>query len=270
MIFFSDTFRDSTDNVLEYGCYGEGELKLVYFPGFGESFESVKNLASRLEKYTVIGINLYGVGSSIRTANAKYLSHEEWQLTFSELLDHLKINRFSVLGFSLGGRFSVSTFRSFNERMDVLILAAPDGIVKRFTYQLSTFPVFFQQLFYMLMKNPKPYFILVHVLQKLKLINPYVANFSMVHMNSEFNRMLVYSSWVMFKHLRLKQKRLTQIMNESNCRCTLIFGEKDKIISPRRHLEFLAKLKNSSVIILPFGHNKLVDNAGDEISQLLS
>lgn len=270
MKIVSNTFTDSAGNVLDYCSYNKGDRVLICFPGFGETFESFSNLAKKLPQYRLVGINLYFVGKSVRANKSKYLVNKEWKKTFGEFLQKQGIERFSVIGFSLGGRFSASTFGSFQDRMDHLVLVAPDGIMKRFTYQLATFPVFFRQLFHFLMTNPRLYFSMVDLLRVLKLINPFVAKFSKTQLQSSEHRMLVYKSWVTFKFLRLTNREFLKTVRHSSCQTTFIFGEKDKIIVPKRHLLFLSKMVNSKVHVLPYGHNKLVDNASNEILEALT
>ncbi len=264
----SKLFTDSQGNTLEYCLYGEGEKYLICYPGFGETYESFEKLSSRLNNYTLLAINLYFIGSSQRSKRG-FLRNEEWQSTLGQLLDHLGIERFSVLGFSLGGRFALSTFEVFYERMDHILFAAPDGVSKRFTYELATFPVFFRQLFWVMMKYPRPYFVMVDLLAKMKLINTYLANFSKSQMGDEHTRMTIYRSWITFKYLRVSQKRLLRLIEMGTTQTLFIFGEKDKIISPVRHLSFINKLQNRDVLILPFGHNRLVDNAIEDIKKVL-
>ena len=264
MEYNAQVFTDSLGNTLEFCLFGSGNNYLICYPGFGESYKSFEKLSKSLSSYTLVAINLYFIGASKRY-KAGMLSNEEWKSTFFEFLHSLRIDRFSVLGFSLGGRFALSTFESFHDRMDQLILVAPDGVRRRFTYELATFPLFLRQLFWLLMKYPKPYFLVVDLLAKSRLVNSFVANFSKSQMGDHQTRMTIYNSWVTFKHLKISNQKLLHLAENGITQCTFIFGNKDKIISIDRHSRFLSKLSKSNIHVLPFGHNKLVDNAADTI-----
>lgn len=262
-------FEDQGGNQLEFCVYGSGNLYLFCFPGFGESYEVFENLSNQLQDYTIVGVNLFFVGRSRRVSSSKYLEHEEWAASFGELLVGLNIDRFSVLGFSLGGRFAISTFSAFEEKMDHLILVAADGIIPRRTYELATYPIGCQQLFYGLMKRPSFFFIVLDILKVVGLLNSFTYKFAQSQLKHESARMRVYNSWVTFKLMRLPRLELIKRLNNSSCHSAIVFGEKDKIISPKKHWNFLNQLSKTSINILPFGHNKLVDNSIEVIKKHL-
>ena len=103
----------------------------------------------------------------------------------------------------------------------------------------------------------------------MNIINSYIANFSKSQMSHAKTRMTIYNSWITFKYLRISNNKLLQLAKNDDTRCTFIFGEKDKIISPKRHHYLFKKLNDNQVYILPFGHNKLVDNSIDQIQNIL-
>ncbi|MFY0625019.1 MAG: alpha/beta hydrolase [Reichenbachiella sp.] len=263
-------FTDSLSNELEYCLYGDKNEYLIAFPGFGESYEVFETLAMELSNISVLSINPYFLGGSKRNAKGKYLKNDEWKITLGELLKYLKINRFSVLGFSLGGRFAISTFSSFENSMDHLILVAVDGIEKRFIYELATFPLGMQQLFFFLMKKPKLLFSLVKLCDSIGIMNSYNVKFVMSQLESEEARMSVFYSWISFKELRISRKKLAQRMSNSIVKGALIFGQKDKVVGVRNHHKFLSDVKNVEILNLPYGHYKLVENGLPEIQKILN
>ena len=254
-------FEDSAGNQLEHTRFGTGSKVLICFPGFGETLHTFSFLSDELIDYQIVAINLYFIKSSKKVNPHKPIQPIEWKETFDEFLNYLNVSRFSVLGFSLGGRFSTITFQFFQERMDHLILVAPDAIEMRLTYQIATFPIFFRQLFWLLMKFPKPFFTLIAILNRLHLVNRYSTKFALKYLHNKKMRHTLFQSWNRFKPLRVKQKELIKVLNSSTCESTIIFGKKDKIISPKRHLPFISKLTKTKVHTLPHGHNKLVNNA---------
>ncbi len=270
MIKEPQVFVDQQGNHLEYVLYGGGKDYLICFPGFGETLDVFENLSQYLAGYTLVSVNLYFVGNSQRVAPGSYLKHHEWRDTFGQFISKLNIDRFSVLGYSLGGRFAISTFFSFDNRMDHLLLVAADGIIQRFTYSFATFPIGMRQLFKYLMKNPVWLNKSISILHRLKLVNSFTAKFTLSQLAGKEDRMRVYHSWVAFRYLRITQAKLVTMLNRTKCQTTLIFGEKDQIINPKRHLQFLNKLKSSQVLVLSYGHNKLVDNSSHVIQEILN
>lgn len=266
----SQLYKFSSKTQLEFAIYGQGERSLICFHGFGQDHSVFKELSSYLTNYQVVGINLLFHGESDRGNERKYMHHEEWEKIMEALLDQLNIRKFSVLGYSMGGRYAVSTIRSFSDRIDHCFLIAPDGIVRRSSYEFATFPYGPQQLFGFFMNNPRLFFIFLNLVEKTKLVNQWTINFSKNQLNNEDQRRRVFKSWVTLKKLRLSQKKLVALVNTASHATTFIFGKHDNIIKPKSHFSFFNKLQNSKVIILDTGHTKLLDESISTISEKLN
>ncbi|WP_109829282.1 alpha/beta hydrolase [Reichenbachiella versicolor] len=255
------TFVDKAGNQLEYELYGDGKKILFCFPGFGENLKTFSFLKDELVNYQLVSVNLYFIANSKKKHPRKVLKPTEWSITFSEFLEYLNVQRFSVLGFSLGGRFAAVTFKYFNSKIERLIMVAPDAIRIRSTYQIATFPIGPKQLFWILMKYPKPLISIAKGFSLLNVLNPFTIKFALKHLKNQEIRNLLYKSWNIFKPVRVKQKELINLLNNSDCKSLFIFGEKDTIIDFKRHSKFCSQLTKSKILILPYGHNKLVNNS---------
>ncbi|SMD32938.1 Pimeloyl-ACP methyl ester carboxylesterase [Reichenbachiella faecimaris] len=261
---FSNSIR------LEYMAYGYGKKTLICFHGFGQNYQVFEKLATELNGYQVIGINLFFHGKSDRTSGTKYLSHEEWKKILNGFLHELGINNFSVFGYSMGGRYVASTIQSFSDRIDHCFFIAPDGIVKRSAYEFATFPLGSEQLFGFFMRNPKPFFTFLYLIEQTRLFNQWTINFSRSQLRDKGQRMKVYKSWVMLRKFRLSQKTLIKLLNTAPFQSAFIFGKYDNIIQPKRHFHFLSQLKKAKVTILDTGHTKLLNESFSKIADFLS
>ena len=255
---------------LEYEVFGDGNQTLICFHGFGQNTQVFRDLSQVVSNYRVVSIHLFFHGQSTRHHSSKYLSLEEWKKIFSGFLTYLNVERFSVVGYSLGGRYTSSTINSFKELIDYCFFIAPDGIIKRSSYEFATFPLGSEQLFGFFMKNPKPFFGFLWLIEKTKLFNQWTIDFSRAQLRDKDQRMRVYHSWITLRKFRLKQAQLIELINTAPFQTTVIFGKYDKIIQPKRHLMFLDKLKKAKVIILETGHTKLLDASFIEISKVLN
>ena len=265
----TNLFEPNAQVHLEYYRYGAGEKALICFHGFGQEGYVFEPLTETLSDYTLYCVNLFFHGKSIRNNQIKYLEHSEWKQIFKAFLNQNGINRFSLLGYSLGGRYAASTLRSFGDQVDHFILIAADGLVKRFWYEFATTPIGLEQLFHFLMKNPKPFFIFLDFLERFNLMNSSTIKFSRTQLKDEKRRMLVYRSWVTLKKLRLKQAKLIQLINDSQFDTKIIFGEYDRVIDHRQHRSFIDKLAGQ-VIIIPSSHHELITNSQSEIAKILN
>ncbi|MEP1780174.1 alpha/beta hydrolase [Reichenbachiella sp.] len=263
-------YKFPPDLQLEYMLYGVGKKFLICFHGFGQDHSVFEGLTPELPDYQIISINLLFHGKSDRNHAPKYLRHSEWKNILKGLLDELGIQRFSVLGYSMGGRYLASTLLSFRECIEHCIFIAPDGIVKRMSYEFATFSLGPQQLFRYFMNNPRPFFFFLNIIERTRLMNPWTIKFSRSQLKDPKQRYMVLRSWITLKKLRVRQNKLVAIINEVKFSTTFIFGKYDLIIAPKRHFKFLNKLQNTKVIILDTGHSNLVNESIPKISQQLN
>ncbi|UXX79520.1 alpha/beta hydrolase [Reichenbachiella carrageenanivorans] len=263
-------FKYSPEFQLDYLQYGQGNQRLICFHGFGQEATIFEELSSQLTDYQIISIHLLFHGQSDRTHSSTYLQHKEWKAVLAGLLDHLNISRFSVLGYSMGGRYTISTIYAFANRVDHCLLIAPDGIVKRMSYELATFPYGPQQLFSYFMYHPKSFFSFLDLIEKTKLINPWTVKFSRSQLKEDAQRHRVFKSWITLKKLRLKQKALIALINKEKFKTHLIFGRYDRIIIPEHHQNFCDQLPSTQVSIIESAHHDLITHATDTIKQALA
>ncbi len=264
-------YQFSPDLQLEYAVYGVGTGFLVCFHGFGQDLSIFKSLEKQLHDHQIISINLFFHGNSTRINAPKYLTHGEWKAVFGDFLNYMGIDRFSLVGYSLGGRYVASLLKSFSERIDHCILIAPDGVVKRFYYELVTFPFGFQHLFRFLMKNPRLIFLFLHFLERYKFVNPSAIKLSRSQLKEARQRDMVVRSWITLKKLRLPQRQLVAVVNNNQSfSITFIFGKHDSVIDPKKHFYFLSKLKKKKVFVLGTGHATLPHESVSTISKQLN
>ncbi|MGL1888577.1 MAG: alpha/beta hydrolase [Reichenbachiella sp.] len=262
-------YKHDSGAVIAYECYGHGNKALIAFHGFGESPKHFQFLKDELKNYTIYSISLFQHGHSTRSVKARYLYTSEWKEIFSGLLSHLNINQFSLIAFSMGGRFAISTFHSFPKKVETMILIAPDGIVKRFWYEFATFPIGLRQLFHYLMSNPAPFFKVLTLLNHFKLINSSLVKFAKTQLDNSTHRMMVYNCWVDFKHFKVSPQDLAHTINSNQVNIRFIFGKKDRIIRASSHRSFFSKIDKPSLSILDHGHGNLVQQSKEIIVKTL-
>jgi pimeloyl-ACP methyl ester carboxylesterase len=227
-------------------------------------------MSTALPSYRIISVNLFFHGGSQRNHPQKYLKHDEWKFIFTGFLEHIKVEKFSILGYSLGGRYVISTMYSFSEQIAHCILIASDGIVKRFWYEFATSPTVPEFLFRYFMGNPKPFFQLMDLLEKSRLMNPSTIKFARTQLRNEEKREQVFQSWVTLKKLRLPLRNLIPLINSKQFSTTIIFGEYDRIINQKNHSTFLKKLETASISIVESSHHEMINSSLSEIKKALS
>ena len=105
----------------------QGAPALLLLHGFGSSLQAWDDWSESLEKkYKVIRLDLPGFGLTGASPDNDY-SEEKDLAILTHFADKLGLDKFSVIGHSMGGKMAWSLAASQPERVQALVLMAPDG-----------------------------------------------------------------------------------------------------------------------------------------------
>lgn len=252
---------------LHYSKKGTGERIMLAFHGFGQESAHFNKYTEALgEAYTVFSFDIFYHGKSFWHSRDQPLSKETWRAIISQFLDEHKIAQFSLTGFSMGGKFAFATLEAFPEKVEKIILIAPDGIKTSFWYSLATYPGFFRRFFRSLIVKPKHFFALVRFMKKLRVLDKGVLKFAKTQMKTRRQRRRVYFSWVIFRLLSFDMKKIAYLINRHQIKTQMFLGKHDKIITERNMMVLLKKLDHYDLQILDAGHNSLIDDVAGVFS----
>jgi pimeloyl-ACP methyl ester carboxylesterase len=100
---------------------------LLLLHGFGSSLQTWDEWSLKLDvKYRVIRLDLPGFGLTGANPSNDY-SEENDVATLTHFADQLGLKKFSVIGHSMGGKMAWSLAASQPDRVQALVLMAPDG-----------------------------------------------------------------------------------------------------------------------------------------------
>src|SRR5690606_39104218 len=143
-----ESFIHYRRNLLHYVKAGNGKHPLLVFHGFGQDHTLyVPLLRSLSAKYTLYIVDLFFHGKSEWNEGERPLEKSAWAGIMKVLLQEQNISRFSILAYSLGGKFALAMLEEFPDRIEKLFLVAPDGIKTSFWYSMATYPKGFRALF---------------------------------------------------------------------------------------------------------------------------
>lgn len=258
------TSIQTSNGQLYYRRHEGGNSILLAFHGFGQNNEIFNDWVAIIkEEYTIYAFDLFYHGSSTRSD--KKLTKGEWNSYINTFLEKENIERFSIIGFSLGGRFAISSALSLPNQVDELILIAPDGVYLTLWFKLATKPVL-RKLFKYLMYHPNKLDRLIQLNKKFKLVSPYLGDFIKKEMGDLPNRKRVYVSWNHFKSLGYSKRQLFNRFNQYQFSRRIILGSNDYIIHPKNILPIIGKMGKFKVDILPLKHHQLIK---PEVAKLL-
>lgn len=238
---------------------GTGNRVLLAFHGFGQSSEVFNKLAASLSAtYTTYQVDIFFHGDSEWGFDQKPLEKEFWSRLMRKFLEEHSISTFSMLGYSMGGKFVLATLEAFPENVKEIFLLAPDGIKTSMWYSLATYPVALRNLFKSMIKKPNRFNTLANSVFRLGLIDKGVLRFVESHMNTEEKRNRVYYAWVVFRHLKFSMPAIAGIINENNIRLVMILGKFDKVITAKNMDALLQHVKHYQLEIPDTGHNGVI------------
>jgi pimeloyl-ACP methyl ester carboxylesterase len=176
----------------------------------------------------------------------------------TSFLGEQSITTFSLVGFSMGGKFALATFEAFPAQCKNIFLIAPDGIKTSFWYSMATYPLLLRRFFKSLIGNYNRFEALTKFLHKYRLVDQGLIRFADYQMGSEHKRKRVYYSWVVFRHLKFNMKSIARLINQHKVNAVIIVGEYDRVIEPKNMTRFLQHLDRYRFEVLPSGHSGLI------------
>ena len=248
------------NQVLHYYKIGNGSKSMLAFHGFGltgKSFEPIAKILS--EEYTVYSFDLFFHGKSHWGNIKEPLTKDYWGKLLSAFIEENNILNFSILAFSLGGKFALATLEQLSSRIEEMIMIAPDGIQTQIWYNLATYPVAFQDYFKSMIVRPKRFFNILDLIKRMGLLDKGISKFAASQMNSVKKRRRVYYSWVVFKNLTYDMKKIADEINKNKISFTLYLGDFDKIITKQGMKKLTNLLDSHEITMLECGHNNLIE-----------
>lgn len=247
------------DSQITYRKSGDGPAVLLAFHGFGQDHTAFSPIEKALgDRFTLYAIDLFFHGNSRYTGSA-LLTKTNWSQLIEHFLRAKAIDRFSLMGFSLGGRFALATAEAFPDRLDQLLLIAPDGITFNRWYWLATESRFGRWLFRYTLRHLSILTTLGHTLTRLGLLNRTVMRFAEIALATPEQRTLVYTSWVQFRKIRSTSKNVSKLLNDKKIQIRFFVGAFDRIVPGTYILPLTSQLQHYELTVLKTGHNRLIE-----------
>lgn len=246
---------------LYYRVIGHGSRALLAFHGYGQSSAYYEPMEKALgNDYTIYAFDLFFHGRSQLNKRDMPLQKDFLKELIEHFLRKQQLENFSLMGFSMGGKFALTLVECMPERIEELFLIAPDGIKTSFWYNIATYPGWLQQLFKRTVVKPELFFGLLRMLDKYNMVHKSMLRFASYQMDSTSKRLRVYRSWVGFRDLNFDIRKIVQLLNRHQVAVTMFLGEYDQIIAPKRVGVFVDALEKGELVVLKTGHSYLLQD----------
>lgn len=252
-------FYQHSDNIcIHYQIFGSGSKIIIAFHGFSKSSEDYKLYEELLGKqYTIIAPDLFYHGKTKFAAKeVQSFSKAHLYDVLSGWLSHLKVERFSVLGYSMGGRLALFMLEKFHCRIEHLYLLAPDGLKINFWNWFITNTKFGKYTYGASIRNPSIVYGISKVGKSLKILPPKIDKFLDINFGTPGIRLRVYRVWQLYKHINFSQRKLAEIIEQQNVTTHIVGGKKDPVIPCKVLKDFsLMVPKNGKLHLIKAGHD---------------
>jgi len=257
---------------INYYRFGSGPSPVICFHGYGEEgklygfFEKYAG-----EIYTFYSIDLPFHGKTEWDEGLTFTAGDLQQIVSGIIeANHFRsgVNeRFTLMGFSLGGRIALALYQERPQTIEKILLLAPDGLKVNFWYWLSTQTLVGNRLFSFCMKNPGGFLGFLRAANKLKLVNASVFKFVNYYIGNKEARLHLYQRWMCLRGLKPDPLRIKNYIRQYRTKTRLIYGRYDRIILPARGEMFREGIEDLCTInVIDSGHQVVHEN---HIQQLL-
>jgi pimeloyl-ACP methyl ester carboxylesterase len=260
---------------LHYYKFGTGEQTMLCFHGYGMHGKQFASLEPALgSKYTFIGFDLFfHKETKLHDQSLAAVKSPITKKAFAGLIEEFcafeNIDRFSVIGYSMGSHFATVVVEELGNRVDEYIVAAPSSInpgmlIRAFSqYKLGN------KLLERFTKSEKALVNVLNFSKRVGLIDDVGRNILYKEIDTPELRFNFYACFTYFKLFETDEDKLIQALVEQNIRSIFIFGKRDVMYPPRIGTKFLKKLNKAEVIILDKNHEMIDQDFIAALSGLL-
>jgi pimeloyl-ACP methyl ester carboxylesterase len=260
------------NSVISYRCFGSGPRPALCFHGYGEDASSYDFLDKYAgDQYSFYSIDLPFHGETEWNEGFNFTTGELVEivnliLSGTNLQSSTSNFQLTLLGFSLGGRIALTLCEAIPEKVERLVLLAPDGLKTNFWYWLATQTWSGNKFFSFTMKHPGWFFGFLKVLNKLKLVNASIFKFVNYYIGDKEVRRLLYARWTTLRKLKPHLPTIKSEVRKDNIKVRLIYGRHDRIILSSVGEKFRKGIEEQCTIsVIHSGHQVLHEKHIDEL-----
>ena len=250
-----------------YHTFGSGSEVVFCFHGYGLDGSSFGILEDKINKsHTLICIDFPFHGGT--NWNDAIVFTQNDLANIISLLNPFPSKRFSILGYSMGGRIALNMLQTNPNPIEKVMLIAPDGLKFHFWQYLSTQTNWGNKLFRMTMQYPQWLFILVKIGSALRLLNRSIEKFVHHHIDTKVERDLLYNRWTSMRKFTTNLSLIKKQITKQSIPVSIITGKFDRVITTSQAEQFKGNQSLITLTELHSGHHLLKAQWVDEIAKL--
>jgi len=258
-------YKENEVHVLKMGS---GSKLLITLHGFGNTASIFEPIANAFENdYTTVSIDLPGHG--LTKWNQPLFEKDDLMAIIQGIKMEFDVEKFTLMGFSLGGRISLNIADLQPNWIEKLILLAPDGLQKSFWYNAATRNPLGKIIFKKVLANPEKWLKHVEKLRDWNWIDASRFKFAKANLTDEKVRHQLSYVWPVTSRLIVSPTLVKWHLNKYKVETHLFMGSHDRIFPPEQGQKFIKGLKTATLHVLDQGHNLINENLVRELKKIL-
>lgn len=248
---------------------GHGKKIMIAFHGFGEDATRFVPLSKLLqEEYTVIAFDFPGTSAGLwkgkNMPDCKTMAY-----FIHRICAEFNVDKVALMGYSMGARPVLCLTGYLSEKIDQVVLLAPDGMSKNIWYYLATHNFYGRMLFRHILNNPGTLTRYRKNLTKLGLVKQRSANVAQKTLNCPENRKKVLVDWSFTRNFIPNQRFILNKIRKKKIPLLLFMGAHDPVFSVEEGRSFIQGINTAQLHVLECGHQILKDDNLPQIASML-
>lgn len=261
------------NSTIHYRQFGIGPKLLFCFHGYGRESYTFSFLERRLgNAFTIIAIDIpyHGLTEWKEELTFKPIYLIQFLLQIRRSLNK-EDSKFSILGFSMGGRIALYLTQLLPDQVERLVLLAPDGLSFNFWRWLGSQTLIGSKLLHYTIHHPQWLKWLINKAIKWHVIHRGLANFIEYYIYDEEHRKTLYMRWISMRKFKPSTSKLKQLIKKNHLPVRMLFGAFDRVIPYAGGERFKQGIEEFATLeVIESGHNLLSEAHGKKIAQLIN
>ncbi len=238
---------------------GKGDKNILAFHGVGQDSKVFETIVCNHPEYTIYAIDLPFHGNTDVYKPENRISQSEVIKLAQKIIDHFEIQKFILLGYSIGAKMALPLIEPFYPQIHAVWLLAPDGIRPNFWYRIGTGSSAGRFILRQILLHPHALKLLGKALKSMRLIDKNTLRLASGTTATVEKSRQVYQIWTYLCHLKTNLVAVANTVNSLNIPLHLILGDEDRLITRRNVLPLVEKAPKAKITILHSRHQHLIE-----------
>lgn len=243
------------NNLVKYGIYGNGKELLFAFHGYGLDGFQYKILDNLCDNYSIIGFHLpyHQLGPK---------THEGWLNELigfiNDYVENHQIQRFSIVGYSIGAKIALYLTQHFKVKLSKLYLFAPYGFESY--WGLDFISKGFGNLFFQTVVNTSLPLFIMRMVKKMGFIDQHHFEIVEKEIGTKEQRSNLCNTLNFVGEIEFSRDFLIDLLNNHQIKVVVVYGKQDVLFPYKeRNIALLDQLLLKKIIAVDEGHWMMTD-----------